>query len=311
MQKLVYAEVRQQFGLSAQLTIAKVVEAYKRDKKILPTFRPHGAIVYDQRILSWKSADRISILVLTGRETIPVLVGNYQRARMDRVRGQADLLYVRGEFYLAVVVDVPEPPAIETDGVLGVDFGIVNLATDSDGECHSGETADQTRRHYERLRSSLQKVGTKSAKRKLKRLSGRERRFKKNTNHCISKRLVEKAVDTKRAIALEDLKGIRERTTVKKAMRSRHSKWAFAELRTFVEYKAILRGVRVVQVDPRNTSRACSRCGCIDKRNRPDQDTFSCINCGYRAKADANAAVNIAARAVVMQPMVSATAPVG
>lgn len=72
---LTYRLVREQFGLSAQMAvraIGKVAEAYKRDKSIQPTFRPHGTIVYDPRILSWKGPDLVSILTLAGRLRIPV-----------------------------------------------------------------------------------------------------------------------------------------------------------------------------------------------------------------------------------------------
>ncbi len=69
LQKRAYHDIRRDFGLGAQMTvpaIAKVVEVYKRDKTVQPTFRPHGAIVYDQRILSWKGADRVSVLTNDG-----------------------------------------------------------------------------------------------------------------------------------------------------------------------------------------------------------------------------------------------------
>lgn len=308
LQKLVYHDIRKQFDLSAQMTIraiAKAVEAYKRDKTIQPSFKPHGAIVYDERILSWKSADRVSILTLGGRELIPVVMGQYQESRFDRVRGQADLVYRNSEFFLHATVDLPEPPPIDNDDVIGVDLGIVNLATDSDGEQYSGASVEHTRKHYERMRAGLQRVSTKPAKRKLKKISGRERRFKKNTNHVISKRIVEKAIDTGRDVAMEDLGGIRERTTVRKAQRSRHSKWAFAELRDFVSYKAKLAGIRLHLVNPRNTSRTCIKCGCVDKANRKSQSEFRCTACGFAANADINAAQNIRARALVNAPMVS------
>lgn len=310
LQKMLYHKIRERFGLSAQMTvraISKVTEVYKRDKRIKPTFRPHGAIVYDQRILSWRGIDRVSLLTLRGRELIPVIMGGYQSNRLAAYgkRGQADLIFHDGAFYLAVVVDIPEPPPSKGSGVLGVDMGIANLATDSDGETYSGEQVDARRRHYERMRSGLQRVGTKSSRRKLKRLRRRERRFKRNVSHTISKRLVAKASDTGRDLAIEDLGGIRERTTVRKAQRSRHSKWAFGELRQFLTYKALLAGVRLHVVDPRNTSRTCPICGHCDKRNRPDQATFRCTSCGYAGHADVIAAANIAARALVMVPMVS------
>ena len=69
----------------------------------------------------------------------------------------------------------------------------------------------------------------------------------------------------------------------------------------FVSYKAKRAGVPVVFVDPRNTSRQCAACGCIDKKNRPNQATFLCVACGHAANADTNAAINIRSRALVAQ----------
>jgi IS605 OrfB family transposase len=305
LQKLVYADIRTTFGLSAQMTvraISKVAEAYKRDKTVQPTFRLHGAIMYDPRILSWKGLDRVSILTLNGRQIIPVVMDGYHRARMDRIRGQADLIYRDGQFYLAVVVDVPEPPPLQPDDWLGVDLGIVNIAADSDGQTYSGGQVNGLRKRHAKLRQRLQTKGTKSAKRLLKKRRRKEQRFAANENHRIAKQLVTKAQDTRRGIALEDFSGIRDRMTVKKAQRRRQHSWAFYQLRTFIQYKAALSGVPVVLVDPRNTSRTCPRCGLIDKRNRPNQASFRCVRCGFAGPADTIAAGNIARRAVVNRP---------
>lgn len=307
LQKIVYYDVRERFSLSAQMTIraiAKVVEAYKRDKSIKPSFKLNGAVVYDQRILSWRGLESVSILTIEGREIIPICIGEYQTARMDRVRGQVDLIIKNGIFYLAVVVDVPEQTPFDPVGVLGVDLGIVYLATDSDGQDFSGEKIDNTRERYATLRGGLQSTGTKSAKRHLKKLSGKEQRFHRDVNHCISKTIVTKAKDTGRAIALEDLIGIRNQITVSKAQRSRHHSWGFYQLRQFIEYKSVVAGVPVEFVDPRYTSRTCPSCGCIDKKNRPNRDTFNCVQCGLAGSADHIAAINIANKAVVNQPIV-------
>src|SRR5260370_41497600 len=96
LQKLVYGEVRTTYKLAAQLAIraiSKASEAYKRDKSIQPHFRPEGAIVYDQRIMAFKGLDTVSLVTLSGRVLVPFLVGGYQQARMERIKGQADLLY--------------------------------------------------------------------------------------------------------------------------------------------------------------------------------------------------------------------------
>ena len=308
--KVVYYAIREQFGLSSQLTvraISKVCEAYKRDKSIKPEFRLDGAIVYDQRILSWKGLEKVSLVTLQGRQTIPVRIGEYQKARLDRIRGQADLILIKNIFYLCVVVESPEESPYDPVGVIGVDLGIKNLAVDSDGEVHSGEKIRNARAKSDALKGRLQQCGTKSAKRHLKKLSGKMARFAKDTNHCISKNLVMKAKGTQSLIALEDLKGIRQRTerTVKKSQRHNHSSWSFSQLREFVTYKAAIAGVPLVFIYPAYTSQECPICHHISRSNRPTRDEFSCVCCGFFGLADTVAAKNIAARVAVNLPIVA------
>src|SRR5437660_9066801 len=159
--------------------ISKVVDIYKLDKSIKPTFRSEGAITYDERLMAFKGLNQVSLLTLQGRVLVPFRIGGYQQSRLDAIKGQADLIYRNGTFYLAVTLDVPEPTPAEPQGTLGVDLGIVNIATDSTGETFSGEAVEKTRQRMHSLRQRLQKRGTKSAKRHLKKLNGREARFKK------------------------------------------------------------------------------------------------------------------------------------
>jgi IS605 OrfB family transposase len=308
LQKLVYGELRATYKLPAQLAIraiSKASEAYKRDKSIQPTFRPEGAIVYDQRVMRFKGITHVSLLTLSGRVLVPFLMGAYQQARMDAMKGQADLLYRNGTFYLAVTLEVSTPEPDTPDETLGVDLGIVNLATDSEGDTFSGDAVEGNRQRTQALRQRLQKCGTKSAKRHLKNLSGREARFKRDTNHVISKRIVAKAKAHGQGIAIEELRHIRSRTEarLRHSQRSRHSSWAFGQLRFFLSYKAALAGVPLHVVDPRNTSRTCSVCRHCAKENRKSQAVFCCVNCGHTDNADRNAAMNIS-RAAVMQPIV-------
>ncbi|MDO9713998.1 winged helix-turn-helix domain-containing protein, partial [Paracraurococcus lichenis] len=221
------------WGFTAQKPLRR---AYEQDPAVglLPKIRPHGAIVYDQRILSWKGPDRVSILTLGGREVMPWVAGAYQQARLAFPRGQADLVYRDGQFFLFVTVDVGDVPPGDPEGFLGVDLGRKNIAVDSDGDGFSGAHIANLRNRHARLRTKLQKKGTQSAKRLLRQRRAKERRFAADVNHRISKALVRKAKDTGRGIAFEDLKGIRERTTVRKAERRAHHSWAFAQLRSFV-----------------------------------------------------------------------------
>lgn len=309
LQHLFYRELRERFDLHSQhavRVISKVCEVYKRDKSRRCHFQPHGAIALDQRLYTFKHGiDRVSLAMLDGRMTLPVVVGDYHRARLEGVRGQADLIYRNGKFFLFVTVEVPNGSPVEPKDWLGVDLGIRNLATDSDGGKHSGNDVEAVRQRYAGHRARLQQRGTRSAKRRLRKIAGREARFRSIENHRISKSLVAKSKGTERGIALEDLKGIRDRVTVRKAQRARHAGWAFFQLRAFISYKARLEGVEVRIVDPRNTSRTCLRCGHIAKENRRSQSEFECVKCSFAANADVVGAINIARRAAVNRPTVS------
>ena len=317
LQKLVYSELRQRFGLSAQMAIRAIgqaVDSYKADdpevrkerRSRMSKFRKRSSFPYDSRILSFKDLDHASILTLEGRIRVPMLLGGYQKGILTHARrGEADLCWMNGEFYLAIVVETPVEPPYSPKGWLGVDMGVVNLAVDSDGNTYKGDTVDAVRLRTDKLKGSLQRKGTKSAKRHLHRVRGREARFRRQENHFISKRIVSTAKDTGRGIALEDLSGISQRTTVRRGQRRRHLSWGFDQLRRFIEYKAEAQGVPVAFVDPRNTSRTCPRCGTVDKKNRPTQRDFRCVGCGLLGLADQTAAVNIAVRAGVDRPIVA------
>lgn len=309
--KLAYYEIKTAFDLSAQLIvrcIAKVCDAYKLDKRTKRAFKPLGSIPYDSRILSWKmDKDQVSIWTVDGREKIPFVCGDYHKTMLVNQRGESDLCLIDGNFYLFTTCDIDEPTIDDVDDFLGVDMGVANIAVDSDKTVHQGKSVKKVRYRHRQLRRKLQKKGTHSSRRRLKKLSGKERRFATWTNHNISKEIVEKAKDTDRGIAIEELGGIRERVTVRKAQRATLSSWSFAQLRSFIEYKAQRAGVKVVAVDPRNTSRACPCCGHIDKANRKTQDKFLCVDCGYSGLADYIAALNIRSRALVNVPDIPAT----
>jgi IS605 OrfB family transposase len=305
---LTYQAVRETFHLAAQLAvrcIAKVADAYKLDRKTPRAFHTHGAVPYDARILSYNlNGSKVSIWTLSGRQAIPFVCGERQRELLATQRGETDLALIRGKWYLFIGCEVETPALSDAEGFLGVDLGIVNVATDSDGVTFSGVRIENRRQWYAQRRRALQKVGSRSAKRRLKRLAGRQRRFQKDTNHLISKRLVAKAERTKRAIVLEDLKGIRTRARVSgPKQRARHSNWAFGQLRFFIGYKAQQAGVSVSLVDPAYTSQRCSACGHTERRNRKSQAEFCCVVCHHQLPADHNAAINIE-WAAVNRPMV-------
>ncbi len=273
-----------------------------------PTFTPDGSIRYDARTYRLMRLDRVSLNTLTGRVVGQLVLGEFQRRRLDDTSwaiggappqspprsggGQRD-----GAFYLHITQTKANPASDEPTGVLGVDLGIVNLATDSDGETFSGAHVTRVRERRFCHRQRLQHANTRRARWRLRKNARREARFQRDVNHCISKKLVAKARAARKALALEDLTGIRERGTVRRAQRRARHTWAFRQLRSCIAYKAAQAGVRVILVDPRNTSRTCAVCGHCAKANRVDQAHFRCLRCGHTAAADTNAAVTIAVRA--------------
>ena len=308
IQKLLYGQIRHQFDLGAQATvrcIAKVADAHKVGRRSKPRrFRRFASQPFDARLLSWKG-DYVSIWTLNGRIKVPIKLNEHQKTLLKNRKGEVDLCLTKsGKWLLLVSYELQEQPEQRENEFVGVDLGIVNLATDSDGVTYSGDDVEQARRRYSHRRRNLQRKRTRSAKRKLKKISGKEARFRRDVNHQISKAIVEKAQYTDKGIALEDLKGIRKRIKARRKQRSRLHSWSFHQQRLFIAYKAKIVGVEVVYVNPAYTSQTCSQCGFCSKENRPTRDKFICGNCCFYASADHNAALNISfkARAAVNQP---------
>ena len=144
---------------------------------------------------------------------------------------------------------------------------------------------------YRYLRKKLQAKGTHSTKRLLRKLSGKENRFQRDVNHCISKQIVVLPFDT---FVLEDLE-IKSNTGKGRAFNTLIANWSWYQLEQFLTYKALLKGKKVEYVDARYTSQKCSVCGYVYRGNRSQkiQSDFRCMRCGFRCHADLNASRNI------------------
>lgn len=265
------------------------------------TFRVDAAQPFDDRCLSWNMVEKtISIWTVAGRiQGIPFCGAPEHLAVLAAHRkGETDLVTHQGNWYLNAVVDIETPAVTEPDGFIGVDMGIVNIATTSTGQNFTGATVNRVRHKNLRLRQKLQAKGTQSARRLLRKRSRREARFITDTNHVIAKRIVTEAQRTGKGIAVEDLTGIRSRVRLRKPQRVTLHSWSFAQLGSFLAYKSEAAGVAFIQINPAYTSQECSECRHIDKRNRTDQATFVCRSCGVSLNADTNASCNIASRGV-------------
>ncbi|MEU6613640.1 RNA-guided endonuclease InsQ/TnpB family protein [Streptomyces parvus] len=323
LRKHAYAEIRERWGLGAQAAqhaIKKACDAYttlkanlrggrygrpgtKRHTRALSkpvVFRPEAAQPYDDRMLSWQHQTRtVSIWTTAGRLKGVVFTGQAEQLAVlaEYRQGESDLVRQGGEWFLIATCELPENTLnAHPVGFVGVDLGIVNIAVTSDGECHSGRRINRQRENDRALRSKLQKKGTKSAKRRAKKRASKEARRNKDINHKISKRIVAEAERTGRGIALEELTGIRERARLSKPQRTTLHSWPFAQLGSFIAYKAKKAGVPVVHVNPAYTSQECSQCHHTARSNRPSQARFACKVCGFVEHADHNSSHNISRR---------------
>ena len=272
--------------------IAKVADAYKLDKKTRREFKPLGSIGYDSRIMTYKPNDIVSLWAIGGRIKMPFICHN--RNYIPYIKGEADLVYKKGKFYLFQTVDIPEDSVDDVEDFIGVDFGLTDIAVTSDGKKHSAVWLNNYREKRQRIRSSVQSKGTRNSKRLLKRLSGKEKTTATIINHTISKSIVNSAKEQGKGISIEDLSNIRFSSKRRnKAFKTKLNRWNFGQLRSFLTYKSILNGVNLVVINPRYTSQTCSKCKCIGKRTNK---VFKCTNEKCEVDiidADFNAAQNI------------------
>ncbi|MFI6687941.1 RNA-guided endonuclease InsQ/TnpB family protein [Streptomyces sp. NPDC050485] len=276
-------------------------------------FRQDAAQPFDDRILSWQyDARTVSVWTTAGRLKGVRYAGHPDQLKTLRGyrRGETDLVYRSGKWFLVAVCEIPETPQFEPVDWIGVDRGIANLATTSDGTNYQGRRLSRYRRWHTAKRAELQARQTRSANRRAKRRAKKEARHAAHINHKISKEIVAVAQRTGRGIAVEELDGIRERVRpsrddgVSPARakprawgRAVLSSWPFHQLEEHLRYKARRAGVPVISVDAHYTSQMCPRCGHTARNNRPTRDSFSCRRCGLAGPADVVAGVNVRNRA--------------
>ncbi len=310
LNRVAYRQVKDQFGLPANLVQSLIrqvaVELTRFKGKKAVTFRPDAAVPLIGRYVKPGRDSTVKLKIVDGWIEVPFVCGETQRTLLSGKWLEAKLQARDGKLFLFVACQVTEAVPSEPTDVLGVDLGIMNIATDSAGGNYSGDKVQEKRRTFAHRRRNLQRNGSRAAKRKLRTIRRKQARYQAHVNHCISKRIVTKAFDTGSAIALEELKGIRDRVKVRRRQRAMIHNWGFHQLRSFIEYKAKRLGVRVFMVDPRNTSRGCPECGHVAKGNRPSQARFCCQSCGFSGPADSIASRNIRDRALGDAPMVAA-----
>ncbi len=201
----------------------------------------------------------------------------------------------KGRVFVNLIYECPDSINEIKDGkIVGLDRGVYNIVTTSEGVHYGAKDVRRVKRKYNHVRSELQEKGTRSAKRRLKAISGCEKRFVHDQNHCISKKLANSDEDVF-IYVLEDLSSmnmLRLKGKSNKTMRKWISNWSYSDLEFKLSYKCQKNGIKVEFVDARYTSRKCSVCKAIDKASR-NGNRYTCRHCGSSMHADTNAAINI------------------
>lgn len=337
LQDKLYRTIRDNHGLKAQMTISALKTVTARYKTVREQLyqNPYrykdsaGRWKYITRTLEWlqrpicfhrPQADLVrgrdysfvgngsclSINTLSKRVKVSFDIPDYFTQYFDGTWsfGTAKLVSLKGEWYFHIPMTKTVPDTFDTakpSHVVGIDRGLRFIAAtyDETGHCDfmSGRDIMHKRDTFAAVRAELQSRGTKSAKRKLKTISGRENRWMTDINHQLSKTLVARyGKDT--LFVLEDLTGVSfDETSL--SDRSKHQRgqirsWSFYQLEQMLTYKALEAGSSVVKVSAEFTSQRCPKCGRIHKENRHHNiHEYICDACGYRSNDDRVGAMNI------------------
>jgi IS605 OrfB family transposase len=293
---LAYYSIREKFPeLGAQMAcnaiakVAQALRALKRPKELL--FKKGCSVHFDKRTYSLKGQN-LSLFTLEKRLRLPLDISSFHKRFLEQGKArEAELVRKGKRWFFHLVLDLPDTPFIPSDRKIGVDFGENVLAALSTGKLLGGGPLRANRDQFLAHRQRLQSKGTQAAKQRLRKISGREKRAVRHTNHCVAKYIVSEARENGcGAIVLENLKNIRERIKAKKRERSRLHRWAFDQLRVFVEYKARESGIQTLYVCPAYTSKTCSHCLSLGSRIK---HRFFCSLCGSLQHSDLNASRNL------------------
>ena len=305
LHKIYYDYVRETFNLPSQTScsvfrdIAGKYKANKRKLKKAISFKETHINYTYNKDFSIKN-NVLGLSTINGRKKFVLDICDYYKELLLKSTKYCDSSLVKDkkeQVYFCLVIEIPECEINNRGNTMGIDLGLSKLAVVSTNKgktlvIKGGKIKDK-RFKFLALRKKLQTKGTRSAKRLLKKISGRENRFMRDVNYCTVKKILNFAKENNVShIGIEDLSGIRN-SKLRKEQKRQLNSWAFYQFRTILEYKSKINGFNAIALDPRYTSQACSECGHTEKANRKTQKLFVCKSCGYSQNADINASSNI------------------
>ena len=302
LHKAAYYDLRKSTKLPSQLICSarckatEILKAIKTQTKgkfntKQPISKKFPTIRFDRN--SCSITDRfIKMSTTNGRIQVPIIQYDFTKnIKWTSIQKTCELQYkyLKNEFYLIIFIEIQEPQIQPPKDILGIDRGCKYIAVCSNNIFFDSRHLRNIKGKYNYLRKRLSSKGTKSSRRLLRKISGREHRFVRDVNHVISKNIVSMPFDT---FVFEKL-NIRRKREQGKRFNSILNGWSYYQLEQFVKYKAALAGKQVAYVDARYTSQKCSKCNHIERSNRKSQSLFCCKQCNFTLNADLNASRNI------------------
>jgi len=244
---------------------------------------------------------------LDGKSTrilVKAVITDYQANLISNKLGTLRITQKLGKYIAQIAVDV-EPIQPSGTIVMGIDLGlkIPAVAVTEEGKAKFVGNGRQNKYIKRKHRATRKKLGKLKKQKAINKLDNKEQRWMQDTDHKVSRQLVNFAKDNNVAvIRLEKLAGIRQTArTSRKNEKNLHT-WSFYRLANFIEYKAILEGIKVEVVNPKYTSQTCPACG---EKNKAKDRKYQC-GCGYKKHRDMVGAINIISAPVVSGNSLSA-----
>lgn len=285
------SETSTKFYKEIPSVIAKSLSSkYQRNPKCKSVRRLVLPISGDKgRVIKMKDGG-LRIVPLFKKDVLPII---WNRPVVGHVRS-VEIYKRNGRWFASFCINVDCADKTACQEAIGVDRNSVGnvavLADPKNGHVrHLGFNPARTKACWNGRKKNLQRH---HRLRLLSKIRKKVSRQTKHQNHIVSKQVVDYAQRHSRAIVLENLGGIHDKRSSVRSYSERNY-WSFSQLAAFIQYKARLAGVPVVEVSAAYTSQTCSRCGHIHK---PKGKAFECPSCGHKDHRDANAAFVIAKR---------------
>lgn len=262
------------------------------------------SIRLDKNLYRWLKTGEI-IRLTTKEKRIDVKLQLFAKVKelFKKYEVSDPLIFLRGDkLFLNVTFKNDTPVILDDSNCVGVDMGINNLLACSDGRIYKSKTYLAAKRRVRFLKSKLQSKGTKSACRHLKKVKRKEVNISKNFAHHLANKFISETKS--KTIVFEELKNLKLSSAKKNKNKGKLGKFInnkvaqipISLFREIISYKAKLKGISVLLVDPSYTSQIDCR---TKKRDGVRYKGRYLTSDGKVLHSDLNASVNIAERAKI------------